>query len=97
MSGRIQLAETNVAERPAGKVTGKNLRELVEWQGYRCALSGVDLTPDIAEADHIKPLSKGGQHIFSNVQIVHQDVNRMKGTLGQDEFIRWCKAVADAS
>lgn len=31
------------------------------------------------ELDHIVPISKGGQHIYANVQVAHPTCNRKKG------------------
>lgn len=71
------------------------LRGLVERQGYKCALSGVQLDPDIAELDHIVPVAAGGWHDVGNLQVLHRAINRMKGQLSNDEFIRWCRLVAE--
>lgn len=67
---------------------------MIEAQNYECALSGVELTPQTASADHIVPLSQGGRNVMDNVQIVHADMNRMKGTMSQDEFVNWCCLVS---
>lgn len=78
-----------------GKKAGrKQLRDLIESQEYRCALSGIKLSPDTAEVDHKIPVSVGGDHSIENLQIVHADVNRMKAAMSNDEFIRICKSVA---
>jgi hypothetical protein len=34
--------------------------------------------PDAPTRDHIHPLSKGGKHIYSNVQLAHFECNRLK-------------------
>ena len=77
-----------------GKVTLEGLRAILIQQSYRCALSGVMLSPDIAELDHKKPLSRGGTHTLGNLQIVHPVVNRLKMQMENDEFIGWCKLIA---
>lgn len=76
------------------KAGRKELRNLIESQQYRCALSGVVLTPDTAELDHKIAVANGGDHSIENLQVVHVDVNRMKSAMGNDEFIRWCKLIA---
>lgn len=70
------------------------LKKLVESQEYRCNLSGISLTPDIAELDHKVPVCNGGDHNIENLQVVHVTINRMKGALDNEEFIRLCKLVA---
>lgn len=76
------------------KLTAKTLIQMVEAQGYKCALTGWELTPDVAVIDHKHPLSKGGRHTLNNLQVVHQSVNVAKGVMMQDEFIRMCSDVA---
>jgi len=66
---------------------------LLDRQGYRCALSGRELTPSTASLDHDVALSRGGEHRLANVQILHKDVNRAKATLTNDEFIAMCRDV----
>ena len=72
----------------------QQLMDLLEQQEYRCALSGVKLTPEMAELDHKVPLSKGGSNAISNVQWVHKRINRMKGSMKQDDFIDMCSKVS---
>jgi 5-methylcytosine-specific restriction endonuclease McrA len=76
------------------QLTSSFLAQLIKKQEYRCALSGVTLTPDTAALDHILPYSEGGKHTRDNVQWVHEEVNRMKGQMGSREFKEWCRRVA---
>jgi hypothetical protein len=75
------------------KLNRSYLVALIEEQEYRCKLSGMELTPEIAALDHIVPVSKGGQHCVGNVAWVHQEINRMKGQLSVDEFVSLCLKV----
>lgn len=68
--------------------------QLLNKQDRRCALSGVLLTPASAVIDHIIPVSQGGTNHLSNLQWLHADVNRAKGTLNQAEFLAVCRKVA---
>lgn len=82
--------------RDEAKTAGrKELRELIARQEYRCALTGVELEPSTAEIDHVIAVKDGGDHSISNLQVLHRVVNRMKGAMDNDEFIRWCKLVAN--
>jgi 5-methylcytosine-specific restriction endonuclease McrA len=97
MNGRDGAADapTNgTSGSPAKKITAASLRRLLEKQGFRCNLTGRELTPDTAAADHIKPLSNGGKNEMSNMQILHADVNQAKGTMSQGDFISMCREVA---
>ena len=71
------------------------LRERIERVGWRCELSGAKLSPDMFSLDHIVPLARGGSHDASNIQFVHPVINAMKGTLSVQEFVGWCKLVAE--
>jgi DNA-binding CsgD family transcriptional regulator len=81
-------------DNPKGRATSAELMRLIEKQNYKCALSGVDLTPKVAEVDHIIPRSKGGSDHISNLQWVHKRINRMKGAMSNQTFIQTCKLVA---
>lgn len=73
---------------------------MLERQGYRCALTGRELTPEVAAADHIVPLARGGEHRIANIWIIHQKINAAKGTMLVEEFVSMCRQVvawADAS
>ncbi len=55
-----------------------NIAKLVElWDGL-CGICR-QTVDDKFEIDHIKPLSKGGLHDQSNLQLTHQFCNRSKG------------------
>lgn len=87
------LVNSTEYQETATKATGAKLMALLEKQEYRCALSGRKLTPKTAVIDHITPASKGGGNEIENLQWLHKDVNRAKGTLSQEEFIRVCRMV----
>jgi len=74
-------------------ITTASLLELIKAQDYRCALSGVELTPETAQLDHKQPMSAGGKHELGNVWFVHKDVNRAKSTMTVDEFVQMCLRV----
>ena len=73
----------------------RDLKAMLERQGYRCALTGIELTPYNCALDHIVPLSKGGTHTKGNAQLVSADVNRAKGGLLEEEFISLCRLVVN--
>jgi hypothetical protein len=45
------------------------------------------------QAGRLQPRANGGTHVLENVQWLHKDVNRAKGTLSQVEFITLCRRV----
>ena len=70
--------------------TGSQLEILMEKQGGKCFYSGVPLTFDNVSADHSIPLSRGGSNDIENIRLVTKRVQKMKGRMTHDEFIRVC-------
>lgn len=92
-SGRGIGQRTSETESPP-RISQAALYELIVKQEFRCAVTGRHLDPSTATLDHIVPLSADvSGHHMNNVQIVHVDINRMKGVLSQDEFIAICREV----
>ena len=96
-SGLTTDAQTASKGSRKSDVTIAGIEQLIKKQGYKCAMTGWDLTPADAHGDHIVPLSQDGSHMMANMQIVHAKVNRAKGTMSRDEFIDLCVAVAKFS
>lgn len=92
-SGQGEQIQSTKISRPTGKVTAKKLRQLIDFQNYRCALTGDELTPETASVDHKIPISKGGTNVMENVQVLHSEVNRMKGSMSTLEFILLCRKI----
>lgn len=86
-------------------VSTKYLEKLFLLQEEKCALSGVQISfaknytefstgIGTASLDRIDS-SKG--YIKGNVQWVHKKVNIMKQDMTDEEFINWCKTIADCN
>lgn len=67
---------------------------LLEKQNYKCSLTGKRLNGENVSIDHIIPVSEGGGHELSNLQLVDKTVNKMRGALSVSEFISLCSCVA---
>jgi 5-methylcytosine-specific restriction endonuclease McrA len=59
-------------------VNNKSIMKLYVTQGGKCAISKKELNYKF-HIDHIKPLSKGGKHSISNIQLVLPIENLKKG------------------
>jgi 5-methylcytosine-specific restriction endonuclease McrA len=79
---------------PQRAIRWRDLERLLAAQRYCCALTGQALTPETAALDHRLPVSRGGQHVIENAQILHKQVNRAKATMTNTEFVAMCRAVA---
>ncbi len=71
------------------------IRNLMEKQSHRCAISGVPIDLSNCDVDHIIPKAKGGMNIIDNLQVVNRVVNRMKGDLSMEELLTWMRAITN--
>lgn len=65
----------------------------MEAQEYKCALTGLDMTPETAQLDHKTPKAKGGDDSIDNLQWILDVVNKAKGTMTNKEFFDLCNMV----
>ena len=84
-----------------GVLSRSDLLSLLEKQNYKCALSGIPLTctllqgtkfPNNASIDRI---IAGGTYAPENVQLVCSALNGFRKDCSIEDFISYCKAVAD--
>lgn len=77
-------------------------------QNKKCALSGVDLiiSTTISKQDHLDRtnhtasldrIDNNKGYIEGNLQWVHKTINRMRRQYTVEEYINWCKKVAENS
>jgi len=67
-----------------------DMKDLLNKQGFKCAISGRPLSPDNCSLDHIMPLSRGGTHTLNNAQLVRVEVNHAKGQMTEEELLALC-------
>lgn len=90
----VAAKDQELGQGASKKASRKELMSLIESQQFRCNLTGVSLTPDEAALDHVIAVSRGGGHDIENLQVLHIAVNKMKGSMPQGEFVKWCRLVA---
>lgn len=93
--GQRHYRSRQIRPRVAGSVTAAEACALVERQQYRCALTGRLLTPKSASLDHVLPICRGGKHGIGNAQVLHKQINRIKGVLTNEEFVAVCREVVE--
>jgi hypothetical protein len=82
-------------------ITIQDIWNLFQKQSGKCAISGLKL--ELAESrrtnqtmtaslDRINS-SKG--YTLDNIQWVHKDVNKMKNTMSQSNFLNWCQIITE--
>lgn len=91
--GQRHRLDVTKQARLQGKISSGEVLALVQRQEYRCALTGRSLTPSTASLDHIQSIARNGKHDISNAQVLHKQINRIKGTLTNQEFIAVCREV----
>ncbi len=70
------------------EITLEDLKKLIEIQGNKCALSGIEFNEEMKPSlDRID--SEKGYEI-NNIQLVTIEINRMKSNLQQDKFLDLC-------
>lgn len=79
------------------------LQQLLEEQDFKCKLSGLPISDKeigVSKRNSVRTFSldridsKVG-YVKGNVQWVHKTVQKMKMDLSQEEFINFCKIIAD--
>mgnify|MGYP001588247783 CR=1 FL=1 len=79
----------------------EDLIKLLEKQDGKCALSGVTLTCQLEKGNiaitnaSIDRIEAGGPYIIENIQLVCKSINAFRLDKSTDEFIWWCKQVAE--
>ena len=82
-------------------LTREDLLDTLEKQEYKCALSGVQLTCKLEKGTRfltnasIDRIEAGGPYIKENVQLVCSVLNSFRTDTDLEEFIWWCKKVAE--
>jgi hypothetical protein len=105
ISGNWQRYFSRLVNRSRGRaeLTVEELLEVLENQDYKCALSGVELTCKLEKGTVFKTnasidrIEAGGPYIKENIQLVCRALNSWRGDTPVEEFIWWCKRVADKS
>jgi predicted nucleic acid-binding Zn ribbon protein len=73
----------------------------VAGQDYKCVLSGIELTcirvrGKVMQTNaSIDRIHAGKEYNYDNIQIVCRAVNSFRGNMEVEEFIFWCKEVAN--
>lgn len=90
-----------VSSKDRRALTVQDLKEILEEQGGRCALTGVRLT-NILVKDRkvwtnasVDRIVSGGPYIRSNIQLVCSAVNGFRSQMSIEEFRQWCRLVSN--
>jgi 5-methylcytosine-specific restriction endonuclease McrA len=67
------------ARKRAAFVESVNRKVVYERDGGVCGVCGLSVAKREMSLDHIRPLSKGGEHSYRNIQLTHGRCNSSKG------------------
>lgn len=81
-------------------LTKQDLLDIYENQKGLCALSGIQLTCLLGEGKiktnaSVDRINAGGPYIKENIQLVCGALNKFRDSTNAEEFIWWCKQVAN--
>lgn len=82
------------------KFTVEYLLKMLEKQGRKCAISGVEMTCKLEKGKKfmtnasIDRINAGGTYDKDNIHLVCSAINSLKHDHGMEELIWWCKQVA---
>lgn len=77
-----------------GSITIEDAYNKLESQGFKCALTGIDLPWSEESGMSIDRIDSKKEYLLDNIQIVHKDINLMKNHFDEDYFIEMCRKVA---
>ena len=84
-----------------GTLTVENVLDILKRQNYKCALSGVELTCQLKQGTKFMRnasfdrIEAGGEYTPENVQLVCASLNSWRSNVTLEEFIWFCKQVAE--
>ena len=72
--------------------------ELMEKQNHKCALTGLELTTTWGKGEvdtnaSVDRMDNDRGYTRDNIRLVCRRANTMRGTLTDEDFIRWCSLV----
>jgi hypothetical protein len=80
------------------EVTLDDINDLYEEQNKVCELSGISIGWSESGWEHtasIDRVDNNKGYTVDNIQLVHKQVNMMRGSLTVPDFLKFCQAVAD--
>ncbi|TGL76902.1 HNH endonuclease [Leptospira jelokensis] len=77
------------------KLRAGHIRKLLNDQNFRCFISGLELTYENVEIEHIIPLSKGGKHELTNLCLIDKSLKELKRFKTKEEIIKLCKIILE--
>lgn len=96
------MSKKNTGKKSAGESTedktdyrfrAEDFYSKLREQNNKCPLTGRELEADNTTAEHIKPLSKGGEHKIDNIYLVDKEVAKLKRTMHDEEVVELAAAI----
>jgi hypothetical protein len=87
--------------RKRDQLTKEILLRKLQAQDFKCALSGVQLTCDLAKGvisqtnASVDRIVAGGSYTEDNIQMVCRALNHWRADTSVEDFVAWCRKVVD--
>lgn len=75
------------------KLKAGHIRTLLQKQNFKCYVSGIELTYENVEIEHIQPLTKGGKHELENLCLIDKSLRELKRLNTKKEILELCKVI----
>ncbi|PJZ36999.1 hypothetical protein CH354_07715 [Leptospira levettii] len=75
------------------KLKAGHIRSLLNQQNFKCYISGIELTYENVEIEHIQPLTKGGKHELENLCLIEKSLRELKRLKTREEILELCKVI----
>lgn len=85
MFNRVHKQAYRARRAGAKVVTRINKKDISNWESRICGICGLLISDDF-HLDHIIPISRGGKHLTSNLQLAHPYCNRSKSNKLPEEL-----------
>ena len=89
------------AGRKRDELTRDDLLEILEKQGKKCAISGVEMTCQLEKGKRfwtnasVDRIEAGGPYTKNNIQLVCRGLNSWRSSIPLEEFVWWCEQVVN--
>ncbi len=80
-------------EKKPKRIKPSEIRELLHKQDFKCFLTGRELSPENVEAEHILPVSQGGEHKVENLCLIIDSLRELKRYRNPEEILSIAKDI----
>lgn len=91
----VKASSQNTRVKNISTITKFDVLNSLKRTEFKCFYCGDSINPKTWHLDHVHPLSKGGQNIFTNITPSCRICNLIKHDLPIDQFILACRKISE--